>query len=223
MTEPKYPEAPASLVLIHRVLSRGMEVGLQSTETFARDGLPDPATGAGFALYLSALAGTLHIHHSAEDEIAFPFLRDKLPDLPIDTLIAEHGQMTGILHDMAPILDRLQSNPGDRAALEEAHGALAKLAAIWPRHIDIEESNVSVPRLLALITEDELGRWLQAMGQHRPENAMPDPLIMPFILYNLSPEDRTVMAQQLPPVVIQELVPGAWKDQWVPMVPFLLD
>jgi hypothetical protein len=30
------------------------------------------------------------------------------------------------------------------------------------------------------------------------------------------------MAQQMPPVVSQELVPVAWKEQWAPMKPFLL-
>jgi hypothetical protein len=32
-----------------------------------------------------------------------------------------------------------------------------------------------------------------------------------------------MMAQQMPPVVTQELVPIAWKEHWAPMVPFLLD
>lgn len=223
MTQPKYPEAPASLVLIHRVLSRAFEVGLQYTEAYAREGVPDPATGAGLALYLSTLAGTLHIHHSGEDEIAFPFLQDKLPDVPVDTLVAEHHQMEAVLDELHPVLDRLRHNPEDGAALEAAHGALTRLAEIWPRHIDVEESTISVPRLLATITEEELGRWLQQMGQHRPEGAPPDPLTVPFILYNLSPEDRALMAGQMPPVVSQELVPGPWKEHWAPMKPFLLD
>jgi hypothetical protein len=46
---------------------------------------------------------------------------------------------------------------------------------------------------------------------------------VPFILYNLSAEDRAIMAQQMPPAVSQELVPIVWKEQWAPMVPFLLD
>jgi hemerythrin-like domain-containing protein len=222
MAEAKASDAPQSLILIHRVISRGLQVSLQHTETFARDGLPDPATGAGFALYLSTLAGTLYIHHSAEDEIAFPFLRDRLPDLPFDVLTAEHLQMEAILDEMAPILDRLQAGGLQGPALEAAHRLLAQLAKIWPGHIGLEESGISVPHLLTMITGEELGRWLQAMGQHRPEGAPPDPLVLPFILHNLSPEDRALMAQQMPPVVSQELVPVAWKEQWAPMKPFLL-
>jgi len=53
--------------------------------------------------------------------------------------------------------------------------------------------------------------------------AAPDLVALPFILYNLSVEDREIMAQHMPPVVIQELVPVVWKEHWEPMKPFLLD
>jgi hemerythrin-like domain-containing protein len=223
MTETKGSDAPITLILIHRVISRGLEVCIRYTETFAREGYPDPVTGAGFALYLRTLAGVLHIHHSAEDEIAFPFLRDKLPDLPIDALIVDHAQMAAILEEMAPSLDRLQGEAGEGPALLAAHGALTRLAEIWPGHIDVEETNTSVKRLEALVGGEELASWLQALGQHRPEGAPPDPVAVPFILYNLSAEDRAIMAQPMPPVVTQELVPVVWKEHWAPMKPFLLD
>jgi hypothetical protein len=46
---------------------------------------------------------------------------------------------------------------------------------------------------------------------------------MPFVLFNLEPEDRAAMAGMLPPVVTQQLVPVAWRAQWAPMQPFLLE
>ena len=223
MTATKGSDAPITLILIHRVISRGLEVCIRQTETFARGGYPDPATGAGFALYLRTLAGTLHIHHSAEDEIAFPFLREKLPDLPIDVLIAEHARMAAILEEVAPGLDRLRGEAGEGPDLLAAHGALTRLAEIWPDHIDVEETSFSVKGLAALVSAEEMASWLQAMGQHRPEGGPPDPVVVPFILYNLSAEDRAIMAQHMPPVITQELVPVVWKEHWAPMKPFLLD
>jgi hemerythrin-like domain-containing protein len=223
MTETQGFDPPITLVLIHRVLTRGLDVGLRYTEEFARGGYPDQATGAGLALYLQMLAGGLHIHHSAEDEIAFPFLRDKLPELPLDRLIAEHGQMTGILEELAPMLERLQGGAGEGLDLEAVRGALVRLAEIWPAHIGIEEANISVKKLIALVGPDELARWLQEMGQHRPEGSPPDPVVVPFILHNLSAGDRGIMAQYMPPAISQELVPITWKEQWAPMKPFLLD
>ena len=223
MTEAKNSDAPITLVLIHRVLSRSLEVGIRYTEAFAREGYPDPATGAGLALYLRTLAGTLHIHHSAEDEVAFPLLREKFPELSLDILIAEHVQMAAILEEMAPAVDQLQGEAGEGTALFAVHGALAKLAEIWPRHIDVEETDFSVKRLESVLSAEELASWLQEMGQHRPVGAPPDPVALPFVLYNLPTEDRAIMAQQMPPAVSQELVPVVWKEHWAPMRPFLLE
>ena len=223
MIESRTSDPPIALVLIHNAISRGLTTGIQYAESFARDGYPDRATGAGFALYLRTLAGVLHLHHSAEDEIAFPFLREKLPDLPFEDLIAEHERMEDILQELTPNLGKLHGEAGEEAKLQAVRGALAELADIWPGHIDVEEKGVSVERLEAMVGAEALASWLAEMGQHRTEGAPPDPVALPFILYSLPAGERAIMAAQMPPAVSQELVPGAWKEQWAPMKPFLLD
>jgi len=223
MSESKTPDPPITIVLVHHAISRGLDTGIQYAQSYAREGYPNPATGAGLALYLRALVGVLHIHHSAEDEIAFPFLRQKQPNLPFDALIAEHEQMEALLEELAPILDKLHGEAGEETALGAAHRALARLAEIWPGHIDIEEKGVSVKKLEAMVGAEALAGWLAQMGQHRPEGAAPDPVVLPFILYNLPAEERAIMAAQMPPAVSQELVPGVWSEHWAPMKPFLLD
>ena len=222
MNESEMSDPPIALVLVHQAISRGLDVGCQYATRFARTGYPDRATGAGFALYLRTLVGVLHMHHSAEDEIAFPFLRDKLTELPFEALITEHEQMEAILEGMAPILDELRGESEEESALEAACGALASLSEIWPGHIDVEETRISVERLEAMVGAEALAGWLVEMGQHRPDGAPPDPAGLPFILYNLPAEERAIMAGQMPPVVSQELVPGPWRESWAPMEPFLL-
>ncbi len=223
MIESKSSDPPIALVLIHRAISRGLRVGMEYAASFAQEGYPEPSVGVGLALYLRTLVGVLHQHHSAEDEIAFPFLRERLPGLPLDALVAEHEQMESILEDLVLLLDRLQGEAGEEAVLEAARAELAKLARIWPGHIDIEETGISMGKLEDVASAEELAGWLAAMGQHRPEGASPDPVSLPFVLYNLSADDRAIMAKNMPPVVIQELVPVAWREQWAPMKPFLLD
>ena len=223
MSNSQVSDPPISLVLIHRAISRGLDVGRRYAESFSRDGYPDPATGAGLTLYLQTLAGILHQHHSAEDEIAFPFLRDKLPDLPFDDLIAEHEQMEEILGELVSILERLKGGAGEELVLDGAGTALSRLSEIWPGHIDAEETGISTGKLVSMVGPEALGSWLAEMGQHRPQGAPPDPVGIPFFLYNLSEGDRAIMAQQMPPAVVQELVPGPWKEYWAPMRPFLLD
>lgn len=223
MIESRTSDPPITLVLIHDAISRGLTTGIRYAESFARDGYPDRATGAGLALYLRTLVGILHQHHSAEDEIAFPFLRGKLPNLPFEDLIAEHEQMEAILEEMAPILNKLHGKAGEGPALEAARASLDLLTALWPAHIEIEETEVSVKTLEAMVGAEALAGWLARMGQHRPEGAPPDPLGIPFILYNLPDEERAIMAAQMPPAVSQELVPGPWQEHWAPMKPFMLD
>ena len=46
---------------------------------------------------------------------------------------------------------------------------------------------------------------------------------LPFLLYNTPVEDRPDLAQVLPPVVVQYLIPIAWRGIWAPMRPFLLE
>ncbi len=54
------------------------------------------------------------------------------------------------------------------------------------------------------------------------ENTGPAYLVVPFALYNSSPEDRAILAQGFPEMVTQQLVPIDWKDKWISMQPFLL-
>jgi hypothetical protein len=65
-----------------------------------------------------------------------------------------------------------------------------------------------------------LGEWSRYRQLHP---AGPAERLVPFVLYNLSPDDRAVMVAAMPPNVLTELVPIAWADDWRPMKPFLLD
>ena len=108
-------------------------------------------------------------------------------------------------------------------ALGALHSALTRLAEIWALHIHQEETTFSISELETVASSEEIGGWLASMGQHRPEGSPPDPQLIPWILHNLVPEDRALMAQNMPPQVTQELVPGPWRELWMPMKPFLLD
>jgi hypothetical protein len=43
------------------------------------------------------------------------------------------------------------------------------------------------------------------------------------MLYNLEPEDRTVLKKTIPGFVTRFVVPVLWKRAWAPMKPYLLD
>ncbi|HSJ59402.1 MAG TPA: hypothetical protein VLC95_19610 [Anaerolineae bacterium] len=45
---------------------------------------------------------------------------------------------------------------------------------------------------------------------------------VPFLLYSVEGDDRAFYRGVMPPELTQQLVPIAWKDEWAPMMPFLL-
>ena len=98
-----------------------------------------------------------------------------------------------------------------------------RLSDLWFRHIGVEEFHLSAEEAGELLTTDEQITLAQQFAQHNQEHAKPDYLAVPFVLYNLEPADRAVMNAAMPPIVTQQLVPVAWKEQWAPMKPFLLE
>jgi hemerythrin-like domain-containing protein len=212
------PDVAADLVRIHRVITRGLEVSIRHSRAPLR-----AATAAGFVTYVQTLAWVLHGHHVGEDQAAFPFFRQKQIDAPYLLLVAEHGQMQAILDEVKPAVDRLAAEPGDRKSLAFVHQALSQLAGVWHPHIAREEAHLTSQAIAAAIGVEEQMSLAKGFAEHAQQNSGPNYLAVPFVLYNLSAEDRAGMVRVMPPEVTQHLVPVVWKDQWAPMKPFLLD
>jgi len=215
MSEMQGPNLGTDTVRIHLVITRGLEVSIEHSAAFALEGFPDGPTREGFAAYVGALVSLLHGHHSGEDELLFPFLQDKLPDGPFGELMAQHEAMV-------PVLDGVQAALAGEE-LAELNAALAMMARLWARHIELEEATLAPERLAALIDPAEHGRVGGLLAKHSMEHAEPIYLVAPFVLYNLPPDERAILSQLMPPELTQELVPIVWKDMWAPMKPFLLD
>ena len=218
MTQPGGPNIAADLVRIHRVITRGLEVSIQHTRAPL-----EAATAAGFVSYVQTLAWVLHGHHVSEDQAAFPFFRQKQIDAPYLLLVAEHGQIQAILNEVASALDRLAAEPGDGRSLALVHQALNRLAGIWYPHIQREETHLTREAIAAATSLEEQISLAQDFALKGQQNSGPAYLAVPFVLYNLSAEDRAGMIRVMPPEVTQHLVPVVWKDQWAPLKPFLLD
>ena len=223
MTEARGPNIAADLLRIHRVITRGLEVGLDRSRAFAQDGFPDSGTRQGFVLYVQALVAMLHGHHLSEDDIAFPFLRDRLAEAPFDVLINEHKQMEPLMDEIRTAIEAVGDSADPSAALNELNRTLDRMNSLWHAHIGKEEAAFNPDVVGPMLRADEHIQLAQASAKHSAENAGPVYLTVPFLLYNLSPEDRAVQSAAMPPEMIQELVPMVWKEKWAPMKPFLLD
>lgn len=223
MSEMGQPNIAADLIRIHAIVTRGLKVSMENSQVFAQEGFPDASFREGFVSYVQSLASVLHGHHLIEDDLAFPRLREKLPGAPYDSLMAEHRAMIPVLEEIKAASEAVATEAEPGPALTELNQALTKMADMWHPHIQQEEEHLTVEVAGALFSAEEHIEMAQMFAKHSQEHSGPDYLVVPFMLYNLSPEERAILAQAMPPVITQELVPVAWKEKWVPMAPFLLD
>jgi hemerythrin-like domain-containing protein len=215
MSEKPKPNIGQDLQRIHRAITRGLAVALENCQAFAESGFPDDTTREGFWKYCQGLEANAHGHHVTEDDVFFPYLRERMPDTDFDELMAEHEEMDGILAQM-----RAARQSG---SLVDMQRALSKMADLWHPHIKKEETEFSPDIASKVMAVPEHIEMAQKAAAHSQQHAQPAPLAVPFLLYNLEGEDRAYFLAAMPPEVTQQLVPVVWKDEWAPMKPFLLE
>ncbi len=209
------------LLRIHAVITRALEVTAEYCSAAAGPDVSSPSVHEEFFTYVEALGAVLHGHHTTEDELTFPYLRERIPDLPYDRLTAEHQQVAAAVQEIADAIAAGRS--GDREGGKQAVGrSLTRISQVWGRHIADEERFITPERIDATVSVEEQQRLVDRIAEHMRTHATPDYLAMPFVLYNLPPSERAAMAAMLPPVVTQQLVPIVWADKWRPMKRFLL-
>ncbi len=221
MAEMSSPNVAQDLRRIHMIITRGLDVSIENAERFAQDGLTNQALSEGYRSYVTALLSFLHAHHLAEDDIAFPYFGERLPEAPFHQLEEEHRRIEALLEQAGEAMEGLEDQP--EQALSRLEAVLRQIRELWRPHIAVEEAHFEVQRLAEMLPPEEHVRLAGMMAGHSMEHSGPDYLVVPFALYNLPSEQRAVLSQAMPPVVTQQLVPVAWKEQWAPMQPFLLE
>ena len=246
MSDMPQPNIALSLKAIHHGLTRALTVAAERSQAYAGGGFPDEATRDGFATYARCLVTALRAHHRSEDEVAFPFIRDKLSQMPFDRLSAEHQAIEPRLSSIEAALDRmaagaaaagplrstlcLRTGQAASFAVGDLQAAVGRILDLWHPHIRIEETHVNPEAAARVMPPEERLRLRSAasfavgglLSQFNQQHSQPDYLMVPFTLFNLRPQERAMMAQAFPPIVIQQLVPMAWKEKWAPIEPFLL-
>jgi hemerythrin-like domain-containing protein len=223
MSNNSKPNIGTVMVIIHHAITRGLEVSIKQSTNFELSGYPDEAIQKGFATYIRTLDSVINAHHLSEDNIIFPILRTKLPDAPFDQLLADHRQMDGFLKEIKATVESMTIQAQNSDLLKNLNHNLIGLEEIWTPHIKKELFYIyDTAKTEAVMDVNEQIKLIQDVSNYSQQQGDPA-FIMPFILYNLNPEERANLSQHMPPVLMQELVPITWKKQWSPMQPFLLD
>ena len=198
---------------IHNIITRGLRVSLESVRRVSQRGIQGEESREGFFNFIRAHTSVMNAHHLTEDEIVFPYFRDKLPEAPFDSLTYYHHVMELVLDEINLAVDKSNHKDQLENELKDIENALAGLNDDWPYHIQ-PETDEFINLADALIPVEEQLRLVSLFAQHDLKNAVPHYLTVPFMLYNLPLEDRMVFSQFMPAEFIQNLVPGVWKEKW---------
>ena len=222
MSNENQPNVGEDFIRFHKIITRSLAVALQNVNEFLKIDSLDKSKRIGFFKYIQSFSSFVEGHHLVENEKVFPYFMNKLPEVPYLQLMAEHKEIKGALQEVNTGLGHLMSENNESKSLNLLKSGLDKIDKIWNPHIQIEESQL-YGRVGSLnIDLEEMIKFQKEITEFFQEHTGPAYLIAPFALYNLSSEDREMLAKGFPEMIIKQLVPIDWKDKWAPMQPFLL-
>jgi len=210
-----------TMIRLHSVISRSIRVIQDGGRIFADESLYRSPLRRGFIAYGRSFASVFYAHLLSEEEIVFPYFRDRLPHAPFGLMRTQHEEMVPSLYAVQEEIDEMECGLHPVESLARLTEAALRLSRLWYSHVALEETIFNARALAATMTQEEDLLLSKLMAEHRLANSGPDYLVVPFILYTLSPEERAGMMQELPPMVTQQLLPGRWKQKWAVMAPFL--
>jgi len=223
MSNENPPNIGEDYIRFHKVMTRGLAVSLQNIDEFLNMGALETQNREGFLKYVQSFSSVLDGHHLVEDEKVFPYFMDKLPEAPYERLISEHNIFKSGLQEINTGLGNLRAENDELKSLKILKSGLGKIDQIWHPHIQIEDTQLYGRVGSLKIDSEEMIRIQKEYLEFFQEHTGPEYLVGPFVLYNLSPEDRAIAAKGLPEIVTKQLVPIEWKDKWAPMQLFLLE
>lgn len=203
-------------------MTRSLEVAIQHVDDFLEKGVLETSNREGFIKFLQSFSSFVEGHHLVENEKVFPYFMDKLPKVPYEELMDQHKQIEAALQEINNGITGLRTQKDELRSLKLFKSGLGQIDEIWQPHIRIEDSQLYSQVGSLKINSKEMIRLINEVSELFQEHTGPPYLIAPFILYNLSPEDRAIQAKGFPENVIKQLVPIDWKDKWAPMQPYLL-
>jgi len=223
LSEKYQPDLGEDYIKLHKVMTRGISVSLENINKFLKIGALEKLSRQGFLNYVQSFSWVLHGHHMVEDEKIFPYFKDKLPEVPYNHLIKEHKIFNQGLKEINSATNNLKSNNDELQSIKLLKSGFDKLDNIWDNHIQIENSQLyGKMRGLNMDPEDMLKIENESRAFFQ-DHSGPGYMVIPFVLFNLSLDDRKVITQGFPDVVTSKLLFGDWKDKWISMQPFMLE
>lgn len=221
MSNLSQPNVGEDFIRFHRIITRGLEVAIRDINEFLERGSIEKEKLEGFLNYVETFSSFLDGHHKVENQKLFPYFKPLVPDVPYVQLMKEHKVVESSLQEINSGINSLRSKKDEINSLNKLKSNFFKIDQIWYPHIQIEETQLFEKVGSLGIDRDEMLRIQNKFAEFFQENTGPDYLVVPFALYNSTPEDRAILAAGFPESVTQK-VSRDWKDKWISMQPFLL-
>ena len=207
------------LDLIHRVLSRPLDIGISHIDSCLSSKKVDMENHEGFKDYISSLTTVFNAHHNGEEEILFPTFEKQINNADFSILKKQHKELHPL---MVQITTKIDVDNPSLYQYEEIRNLLKETKDLWIKHRDEEEQLVELEMepVISLAEQIDLNNKLSKHGQSMSE---PANLVLPFLIYNLEGAERDEFTNDMPWILKKFILPIVWKSKWEKMRPFLLD
>jgi len=160
----------------------------------------DTARAAVVADHLDLVGTVLHHHHTAEDDLLWPLLLERVPDdlAPIVHLMeSQHGRVEQLLGDIRPLLAqwRRTAAASERDAMASLYDELYVALA---EHLDAEEQRL-LPIAARSMTQQEWERMGEVARAGTPKDQQF--VVLGMIAYDGGPEGVALLMHGAPPPV----------------------
>jgi hypothetical protein len=187
----------------HAALRRDLELLARTAE---RSDFSEPASAAAIAAGWDTFKRQLHNHHSMEDDVIWPALRQRLAaSTDAISLLGEMEQEHGLID---PLLDAVDGAFADEAG-PSLGDVIGELMTVLGAHLAHEERD-TLPLLSATITAQEWGP-LQGAIMGRPGAMEIAAEMFPWILVDAPEDAATKLFATLPPFVLP-----TYQSEWKP-------
>jgi iron-sulfur cluster repair protein YtfE (RIC family) len=201
-TLPTDPADTRDMVTVHRFLRREF----RQLPPLVR-GVADADThrAARVTDHLEFLATFLHHHHTAEDDVLWPVLLERVEEelAPmVELMEAQHHRVDELLQEIAVLAPRFRA-AAEQACREELADLLDQLYAALHEHMGLEESRI-LPLVTACMTNAEYKKVGEAASAHHQPKDMP--LLFAMIQHEGDPAVIAEIVEKAP-LVLRLVVP----------------
>jgi hemerythrin-like domain-containing protein len=190
---------------------RAVHLALRDAAHAMAAAAPDLAAGdarrvTAFARYWKGYAGEVHAHHTTEDDVVFPALVTRAPEIDdlLRVLDADHHHLDELMVEIDAAIDRVVRG----GSADELTSHLQALAAHMDQHLAAEDEQI-LPRISAHFTQAEYDVLEQQALKEIGLGAQAF-FTLPFIEASVAPDERAALLGDapLPVKVILRLARG---------------